>query len=324
MVEVNQLKEEISKRSRIIDRAISELLPQKEPDGLYKATRHLLKAGGKRLRPVMSLIVAEALGEDYEKILPAAVAIETIHNFTLIHDDIMDRDEMRRGVKTVHVLWGEPTAILAGDTLFAEAFYLLTFCDVESENLVKASRMLADVCVKICEGQFLDMSFEKREMVSEEEYIEMVTKKTSVLIAASCAIPAVLFGEKEEIVNALWDFGINCGIGFQIHDDVLDLVGKDKTGKDWGSDLIEGKKTLIAIKAFRDGNIPKIFGKRRASPEEIEEAVRMLKEKGAIDYASSKAEEFVEKGKKRLEVLPDSEAKKLLIGIADYLIKREY
>ncbi len=324
MIREDQLKEEISKRSKIVEEAIKELLPHKGPDGLYKATRHLLKAGGKRLRPVMSLIVAEALGKDYEKILPAAVAIETIHNFTLIHDDIMDRDEMRRGVKTVHVLWGEPTAILAGDTLFAEAFYLLTFCDVGSKNLVRASRMLADVCVKICEGQFLDMSFEEREMVSEEEYIEMVTKKTSVLIAASCAIPAVLFGESEEIVSALWDFGVNCGIGFQIHDDVLDLIGKDKTGKDWGSDLIEGKKTLIVIKAFRDGNIPRIFGKKQASPEEIEEAVRMLKEKGAIDYASSKAEEFVEKGKRRLEVLPDSKAKKLLIEIADYLIKREY
>ena len=324
MGDYERLKEEISKRSQIVEKAIAELLPEKEPEGLYKATRHLLRAGGKRLRPVMSLIVAEALGKDVEKILPAAVAIETIHNFTLIHDDIMDRDELRRGVKTVHVLWGEPTAILAGDTLFAEAFYLLTLCDVEAENLVRASRMLAEVCVKICEGQFLDMSFEEREMVSEAEYIEMVTKKTSVLIAASCSIPAILLGESEEVVNALWDFGISCGIGFQIHDDVLDLVGRDKTGKDWGSDLVEGKKTLIAIKAFRDGNIPEIFGKRKASPEEIEEAVRMLKEKGAIDYASSKAEEFVERGKEKLNVLPDSEAKRLLIEIADYLIKREY
>jgi geranylgeranyl diphosphate synthase type I len=291
---------------------------------LYKATRHLLKAGGKRLRPVISLIVAEALGKDATKILPAAVAIETIHNFTLIHDDIMDRDEMRRGVKTVHVLWGEPTAILAGDTLFAEAFQLLTLCDVDARNLVKASRMLAEVCVKICEGQYLDISFESREMVSEEEYFEMVRKKTSVLIAAACSMPAVLFGEREEVINALWEFGVNCGIGFQIHDDVLDLIGKEKTGKDWGSDLVEGKKTLIAIKAFKDGNVPEIFGKGKAKPEEIEDAVKMLKEKGAIDYASSKAEEFVEKGKRELDILPDSEAKKILLEMADYLIKRDY
>jgi geranylgeranyl diphosphate synthase type I len=319
-----RLKEEISRRSEIVEKAIAELLPEKEPEGLYKATRHLLKAGGKRLRPVMSLIVAEALDRDYRKILPAAVAIETVHNFTLIHDDIMDRDEMRRGVKTVHVLWGEPTAILAGDTLFAEAFYLLSLCEVNAENLVRASRMLADVCVKICEGQFLDMSFESREMVGEEEYIEMVTKKTSVLIAAACSMPAVLFGERDEIVNALWDFGVSCGIGFQIHDDVLDLIGGEKTGKDWGSDLVEGKKTLIAIKAFEDGIMPEIFGKGKATAEEIREAVRILREGGAIDYASSKAEEYVEKGKRKLEVLPESKAKKLLMEIADYLIKRDY
>jgi geranylgeranyl diphosphate synthase type I len=319
-----KLKDEVSKRARIIDRAIEEFLPLKEPEGLYRATRHLFKAGGKRLRPVISLIVSEALDKDYRKILPAAVAIETIHNFTLIHDDIMDRDEMRRGVKTVHVLWGEPTAILAGDTLFSEAFHLLTYCDVESSNLVRGARMLADVCVKICEGQYLDMSFEERDRVSEEEYIEMVTKKTSVLIAASCALPAVLFGEYDEITAALWDFGIYAGIGFQIHDDVLDLTGREKTGKDWGSDIVEGKKTLIAIKAFEDGYVPEIFGKGKASLEEIEEAVRILEENGAIDYASKKAVEYVEKGKDRLKVLPDSEAKSLLMEIADYLVRREY
>jgi|Deesub1362A_J573_1020465.scaffolds.fasta_scaffold00053_61 geranylgeranyl diphosphate synthase type I len=320
----SDLKREIFKRSEIIEKAIREYLPLKNPEGLYKATRHLLKAGGKRLRPVISLIVSEALLKDYTKIIPAAVAIETIHNFTLIHDDIMDRDDMRRGVPTVHRLWDEPTAILAGDTLFAEAFYLLTLCEVESDNLVKATRMFADVCVKICEGQYLDMSFENKEMVDEDEYIEMVTKKTSVLIAASSAVPAVLFGEDEKTINALWDFGIMCGIGFQIHDDVLDLVGKDKTGKDWGSDLLEGKKTLIIIKAFQEGMVPEIFGKKKASPDEIEEAVRQLQDCGAIEYASSKANEYVREGKKKLDVLPDTDAKKILLDLADYLIKREY
>ena len=187
------VKEEVAKRAEIINKAIEELLPIKEPEGLYKACRHLIKAGGKRLRPVLSLISAEALGKDWNRILPSAVAIETIHNFTLIHDDIMDRDELRRGVPTVHTLYGEPTAILAGDTLFAEAFEILARCEVEAENLVKAVRMLADVCVKICEGQYLDMSFEERDFVSEDEYLEMVEKKTAVLIACSCSMPAVLW-----------------------------------------------------------------------------------------------------------------------------------
>ena len=318
------IKKEVAKRAEIINKSIEEFLPIKEPEGLYKACRHLIKAGGKRLRPVLSLISAEALGKDWKTILPAAIAIETIHNFTLIHDDIMDRDDMRRGVPTVHRLFGEPTAILAGDTLFAEAFKILTKCDVEAENLVKAVDMLADVCIKICEGQFLDMSFERRDFVSEEEYLDMVKKKTAVLIACSCSMPAVLFGENKEIIDALWNFGLLSGIGFQIHDDVLDLIGGEKIGKDWGSDLVEGKKTLVIIKAMEMGVEIKIFGKGKATKEEIAKAVQKLKDCGAIDYASKKAKEFVEKGKEHLKILPDSEAKRLLIAIADYLVTREY
>ncbi|AEA46623.1 polyprenyl synthetase family protein [Archaeoglobus veneficus] len=317
------IKEEVLKRSEIINRAISEYLPVKEPEGLYNAARHLINAGGKRLRPVMCLISAEAVGGDVESVIPAAVAIETIHNFTLIHDDIMDRDELRRGVPTVHVAYDEPTAILAGDTLFAEAFKILSSCNVEAENLVKASRMLADVCIEICEGQYLDMSFEKREKISESEYLEMVRKKTAVLIASACAMPAVLFG-MDSYAKALWNFGIYSGIGFQIHDDVLDITGKDKIGKDWGSDIVEGKKTLIMIKAMELGVEIEIFGRGSASVEEIEEAVEKLKECGALDYARQKAQEYVERGKRELDVLPDSKAKSLLIELADYLVTREY
>lgn len=318
------IKKEVAKRAEIINKAIEEYLPIKEPEGLYKACRHLIKAGGKRLRPVLSLISAEALGKDWRRILPAAIAIETIHNFTLIHDDIMDRDEMRRGVPTVHKLFGEETAILAGDTLFAEAFKIITKCDVEAENLIKATEMLADVCVKICEGQFLDMIFEQRDFVSEEEYLKMVEKKTAVLIACSCSMPALLFGEGNDVVEALWNFGLLSGIGFQIHDDVLDLIGGEKIGKDWGSDLVEGKKTLVVIKAMEMGVDIEIFGKGKATKDEIAKAVQKLKDCGAIDYASKKAKEFVERGKDHLKLLPDSEAKTLLMAIADYLVTREY
>jgi len=317
--------EEVRKRSRIVNEAIEKYLPLKEPEGLYKAARHLIDAGGKRLRPVMCLLASEAIGAEIAAI-KAAVAVETVHNFTLIHDDIMDRDEMRRGVKTVHTLYGEETAILAGDTLFAKAFSILASDEAHRpENVVKACKMLADVCVEICEGQYIDMSFEDRDIreVSEEEYLEMVRKKTAVLIACSCSIPAVLSGE-ENYARALWKFGELCGIGFQIHDDVLDLIGGEKIGKDWGSDLVEGKKTLIMIEASRLGVEIPVFGKGKASKKEIEEAVRILEDCGAIAYARKKAKEFVEKGKRELEKLPDSEAKKLLEGIADYLISREY
>ncbi len=318
------MMEEIIKRGKIIEKSIEELLPIKEPEGLYNAARHLIKAGGKRLRPIICLLSAEALGCDYRKILPAAIAIESIHNFTLIHDDIMDEDEMRRGVKTVHTLYGIPTAILAGDTLFAEAFKIISLCNVDEKNLIKASKKLAEVCIDICEGQFLDISFESRYRVEEHEYLEMIRKKTAVLIALSSSIPAILFGKEEEIVNALWDFGLNAGMGFQIHDDILDLIGKDKIGKDWGSDLIEGKMTLIVIKAMELGVELKSFRNRNAKVRDIEEDVKRLVESGAIQYAKRRAFEYIERAKKSLSILEDSYAKSLLTWLADYLISREY
>ncbi len=315
--------EEIKKRAEIVNEEIKKFLPIKDPEKLYKAARHLINAGGKRLRPVLSLIACEAIERDYRKILPAAVAIEVIHNFTLIHDDIMDEDEFRRGVKTVHTIYGVPTAILAGDTLFAEAFKIMSYCEVKSENLVDGMRKLAEVCVEICEGQQMDIEFEERDFVSEEEYLEMVRKKTSVLIALSSSIPAILFGEKK-YESALWNFGINAGIAFQIKDDILDLLGKDKIGKDWGSDLVEGKKTLIVIKAFEEGVELESFGKGKADIEAIERDVKKLMECGAIEYAENKAIEYLNKAKKELEVLKDNEGRRLLEALAEFFVKREY
>ena len=310
---------EVQKRAKIVDEAIAELLPEKEL-GLYKAARHLIKAGGKRIRPIIAMLVCDAIGEDYRKIMPAIVAIEAIHNFTLIHDDIMDRDEMRRNVKTVHAAFGEPTAILAGDTLFAEAFSLLAKCDVSALNVKKAVELVADVCVKICEGQFMDISFEHR-MATEEEYLEMVRLKTGVLIAASASLPAVLFG-RSDLFQYLWDYGINAGIGFQIHDDVLDLTSEE-IGKDWGSDIVKGKKTLVVIKAFEKGVELETFGKQKASIEEIRKDVEKIRECGAIEYAVKKAREFVEKAKENLRVLEENEGKKILESLTDFLIERK-
>ncbi len=300
-----------------------EFLDFGEPKELYDASYHLIKAGGKRLRPVLTLLSCEAIGKDWKPILPSAIAIELIHNFTLIHDDIMDRDEYRRGVPTVHKLFGEAMAILAGDTLFAKAFEILSRCEVDAKNLIKAVEIVADVCVKICEGQCMDMEFERREDVSVDDYLKMVEKKTAVLIACSCSLPAILYGE-EKYVEPLWKFGLNCGIGFQIHDDVLDLIGKDKIGKDWCSDLVEGKKTIVYLKAKELGVDIEIFGRGKASDEEKRKAVEMLKECGAIDFASKMAKDFVEMGKKYLDALPDSNAKEVLLFLADYLITREY
>ncbi|MCS7143759.1 MAG: polyprenyl synthetase family protein [Archaeoglobaceae archaeon] len=309
---------ELNERTKIVNEAIKYYLPEKDLE-LYKAARHLIKAGGKRLRPIIAMVVTEALEEDYQRIMPALVALEAIHNFTLIHDDIMDRDEMRRNVKTVHTLFGESTAILAGDTLFAESFSLISKCKVDGENIRKAVEIMADVCVKICEGQFMDMSFENRNVI-EAEYIEMVKLKTGVLLAASSSLPAVLFG-KLDYFQPLWDYGIYAGIGFQIHDDVLDLIGRD-IGKDWGSDIVKGKKTLIVIKAFEKGVELKTFGKQKASIEEIKKDVETLKECGAIEYAQKKAYEYINLAKNKLSCLKNERKRKEIEELTDFLVKR--
>lgn len=308
----------IEERAKIVNEALNYYLPDKELD-LYKAARHLIKAGGKRLRPIIAIAITEALGEDYRRIMPAIVALEAIHNFTLIHDDIMDRDEMRRNVKTVHNLFGEATAILAGDTLFAEAFNLISKCNVPGENIKRALEIISNVCIMICEGQFMDISFENK-MISEDKYLEMVKLKTGALIAGSSSLPAVLFG-REDLFRPLWDYGIFSGIGFQIHDDVLDLIGKD-IGKDWGSDILKGKKTLIVIKAFELGVELKTFGKQKASLEELKSDVEKLKECGAIDYAQKKAIEYIKMAKEKLSCLKDEKKRRELEELTDFLVKR--
>jgi geranylgeranyl diphosphate synthase type I len=168
------------------------------------------------------------------------------------------------------------------------------------------------------------MSFEKRDHISEEEYIDMIQKKTASLIAASCSLPAILYGKDEKIIDTLWNFGLLSGTAFQIHDDVLDIIGGEKIGKDWCSDIVEGKKTLIMIKAMEMNVNIEIFGVGKAEIGEKRKAVEKLISCGAVDYAKSMARGYLEKAKSNLALLEESKARKLLEDIADYLISREY
>lgn len=319
------IDKELEKRAALISGAIERLLPVVHPEGLYEAGRHLVDAGGKRLRPSMLLLAAEAAGGDPEILVPAAVSIELVHNFTLIHDDIMDNADIRRGRPSVHKIWGISGAILAGDTLYSKAFQILGETPAKPELILAAMEVLSSTCTAICEGQWLDLDFERRDIVSEEEYMEMIEKKTGVLYGASAAMGAVLSGASPEVVQGLDEYGRLTGMGFQIQDDVLDLTAPEKVlGKKRGGDLIEGKKTLIMIHAFSKGVKVDVFGRKDAKPEEIEKALKALEESGSIDYASSRAVDLAEKGKRALDVLPDTPAKAFLIGLADFMISRRY
>jgi len=320
------LLDELKIRSDMVTTFIDQYLSEKEPSELYTAARHILHAGGKRLRPSMVILSCEAVGGKPETVIPAAAAIELVHNFTLIHDDIMDRDKLRRGHPTVHTLWGDAGAILAGDTLYAKAFELITRVEVAPPaQIKKCVRIIAETCVEICEGQWEDIEFEDRDRVSEDEYLAMVGKKTSVLYEASARIGGILGGAKKGVVDALGEYGRLVGIGFQIYDDVIDLrTPEEVLGKNRGSDILKGKKTLIITRAHELGEDIKIFGGKEASTEEIDQAIRQLEDCGSIDYAEEKAIKHVQTGKKMLNILPDTSSKQLLLELADYMITRQY
>ncbi|MFC6613848.1 geranylfarnesyl diphosphate synthase [Halopenitus salinus] len=339
--------ETIRTRRELVNAAIDEELPLAEPERLYEASRYILEAGGKRLRPTVALLAGEAIADvdvessdveyrsfpavsgDPVDLMRAAVSIEVIQSFTLIHDDIMDEDDLRRGVPAVHEAYDTSTAILAGDTLYSKAFEIMSETGADPKNGLEAMRLLASTCTRICEGQALDVAFERRAEVLPEEYLEMVELKTAVLYGAAASTPAVLLGADEEVVDALYRYGIDSGRAFQIQDDVLDLtVPSEDLGKQRGSDLVEGKETLITLHARQQGvDVDALVDAEtpaEVTESEVESAVAALEESGSIDYAREKAEELTERSKRHLEVLPDNEARRRLAEIAEYLISRGY
>ena len=250
---------------------------------LNKASAHLLAAGGKRLRPAVVMLAADAVKRgSSQDIIQAALALELTHTFTLIHDDIMDDDSLRRGVQTVHTKWDMPTGILAGDVLYARAFEFICLAKAHDNAKVRAVSMLARACADICEGQHMDMSFVHRNDVDEYEYLEMVKKKTGVLYAAAAGIGAILAGSTAHQAKALYLFGLNTGIAFQIQDDLIDLLTPaEKSGKNRASDLREGKQTLIMIKA-REKGVDLQKYRRDLSDADIDAAIKELTDAGSL------------------------------------------
>ncbi len=326
----------LEERARLVEREIDRWVsPKFKPEILAKATRHLIEAGGKRLRPCIALTACEAVGGRPEDAIESAAALELLHNFTLIHDDIMDRDEFRRNVKTVHELWGEPVAIIAGDALFAKVFEAVAAnarrLKLESERVVELFDTISKASFELCRGQAFDMVFEDRRSVSEKEYMGMVSGKTGALTEASAKVGALLGKGEPKQVEALASYGRLIGVAFQMQDDVLGVAGNQKKfGKPIGSDIREGKRTLVMIKALstapkRDRAILlRVLGKRDASKQEIEAAIEVLKRSGAVDYVAEQARKFVADAKSKLAPISKSRAKEILFALADFVVEREF
>lgn len=324
------LQQEIEKRENLFQQYWMKYLPEQQPLLLYQAARHLPLGGGKRLRPFLCMVACQSVGGDQTKSLPFAAALELLHNFTLVHDDIMDNSTLRRNVPTVHIQYSEPAAILAGDLLFAKAFQAMHELDVECSVFKQLNRHLIQCVLHICEGQQLDVDFEQQKIITQEQYLDMIMRKTGVLFELSSMGGALIGNANPQQLNALTQYGLCLGYSFQIWDDYLDISSDKQTlGKDIGNDIRNGKKTLIAVHALQHATgehktiLDTCFGKADATEEDIQQVYQVLTQTGSIEYAKQKALHYNQQAKQLLSILPESQAKQTLIELADYSIQRE-
>ena len=233
------------------DNYLSQKAISREPANLYDPIVYILNLGGKRVRPVLVLMAAEIFGGDYKKALDAALAIEVFHNFSLVHDDIMDAAPLRRGKQTVHERWDINTAILSGDAMLIRAYHL--FENYPGETFRQLAELFSKTAIEVCEGQQYDIDFETRDKVSIEEYLKMIEYKTAVLVGASLKMGAIVANASEENCNRIYEFGRLLGIAFQLQDDYLDAFGDpDSFGKQVGGDIIENKKTFLYLTSLQE------------------------------------------------------------------------
>ncbi|RNC65893.1 polyprenyl synthetase family protein [Proteiniphilum sp. X52] len=243
----------ISVFEKLIDKAAREVLKDCQPRTLFAPAEYILSMGGKRLRPLLTLMAADLFGKNAEEVIDPALAVEIFHNFSLVHDDLMDNADLRRGYPTVHKKWNENSAILSGDALVIEAYKYIA--KVPAGVLPDILELFTTTAMEICKGQQYDMDFEQRLDVTEEEYVEMIRLKTAVLIACALKIGAIIAGAPAEDADLLYEFGINMGLAFQLKDDLLDVYGNPKTfGKKIGGDILCNKKTFLLIRALKNAN----------------------------------------------------------------------
>lgn len=296
-----------------VESALGSVVDAEEPRGLYDPVRYVLQSGGKRLRPVLLLLAARIFDVDTEDALPAALAVEIFHNFTLVHDDIMDHADERRGRPTVHVRWDESTAILCGDYLMALAYQQLA-----SSRRGDPSALITrfhQTVARLCEGQTLDKEFETRSEVSVDEYLDMVDRKTGALLQCALELGGMLGDAEERHLHMLATVGARVGRAFQIMDDLLDLTARDdRWGKTIGGDLIEGKKTYLLLRAIERAGaddrewLLRIVHENGIAPEEVDEARERMRRSGVLEEARQEVLRYSDAALDSASGLPESEA----------------
>ena len=298
---------------------IASLPYERKPKSLYDPIEYVLAAGGKRIRPSFVLMAYNLFHDDVDRILPVATALETYHNYTLLHDDLMDKADMRRGRPTVHKKWDDNTAILSGDTMLVLAYEHLAKCD--TKYLKPALDLFTETALEVSEGQQFDMEFETRNDVAEEEYIEMIRLKTSVLLACALKMGAVVAGASDADANALYAFGEKVGLAFQLQDDLLDVYGDPKVfGKAIGGDITSNKKTFMLINAFNRADagtraeLERWTTATEFDPAEKIAAVTEIYNRLGIDkFAEQRIKEYFEQSRQHLDELSVSDDRKAVL-----------
>ncbi len=330
----DDIKQKLVKNAEPVNEFIEIILMSRTPEILYQASRYLISAGGKRLRPYLTIKSCEAVGGLAKSAVPFAASLEILHNFTLVHDDVMDNDELRRGKPTVHKKFGEPMAILAGDLLFAKVYQSVLDhapAHMSSNEVVAALGKMTDAIILLCEGQALDISFPTAMDVTEKDYLDMIGGKTSSLFKACAEVGALAGGASKTQITALGRFAWDAGLAFQIVDDILGITADEATlGKPVGSDIREGKKTLIMIHALANADkeqmiaLKRAVGVKEASNDDIDAVVKTLGEIGSIQYAKDEAEKYTASAFESIKVIPDGSSKQELIDLVNYFVQREY
>lgn len=315
-------------KARVLER-VASLLTTPHPASLYEPMRYALQSGGKLLRPILVQVVCEAVGGASQDAVDTAAAIEMVHVFSLVHDDIMDNDDMRRGRETIHKKWDANAAILSGDAILIKAYEALNHTN--PAVLPRVLKEFNQGILEVCEGQALDMEFEDRDNVTLDEYYYMIDRKTAKLFSLTCELGAILGGGSEEQILAMRTYGKKLGRAFQIQDDLLDLLADEKTlGKDVGSDLQEDKKTFLILYTRENGNpaqlqqLKSLVRKRDLSKEDIQKVIAVLNEIGTISAARQEIKKALEEARQTLDVLPESTTQKLLSNLLDVLENRTY
>jgi len=315
------------KERKKINTILHATVRNRKPSSLYIPAAYIINSEGKRIRPFLVLLSAGAVGGNFSQVYNAAVAVELLHDFTLVHDDIMDNAEKRRGKLTLHKKYNKNTAILVGDSLLSVAYeYLLKDCNGHSKSIISS---FTSGLIEVCEGQILDTDNEARKNVSLSQYLIMIKKKTASMVKMCCEIGATLGGGNEKEIKGIANYGLNIGIAFQVQDDLLDIIAdENKFGKRIGSDLIEGKKTYLFIKALEKARgedrklLSKVVDNKGIRINQVKKYKELYERLGVIADARKTINYYTKKALNSLNIIKKISDKEILVWLADGLLKR--